>query len=219
MTNKQWLEHAKRYGYPVSVEWQRGNGHGQEGGIISEIMSNGFKFYNDERKHDYAWMVSVEPLEPVVEKAENVYDYIKRRMGHHTIFADYLKAADYCVRATKVAEILNEAQEKYGGIDSIPDNKPNKSSILDEEWEVELSDQEYWIETEDNEIIATIEAIDKPTRAQQLSAAPDAFRTLVDIVGRCVCEEDLRKPGAHAQHISPGGILACIDVLKKAGIA
>ncbi len=82
-------------------------------------------------------------------------------------------------------------------------DKPKKPSILGERWVVESSDDEYWIQTkEDEEIIANITAINKLLRAKQIAALPDLIRAAKEVVDQGFAI-DL-------------GIL--IRVLKKAGI-
>lgn len=86
--------------------------------------------------------------------------------------------------------------------------KPNLT-ILDEKWEVECSDDEYWIQTkEDGEIIATITAINKPLRVKQIAALPDAYRVLKNAVNgydRAKLPED-------------DDMMTFFRVLEKAGI-
>lgn len=73
-----------------------------------------------------------------------------------------------------------EHYRQYSDVVAVEPIVPKAPSILDEEWLVECSDGEFWIQTEANcEIIADIQAINKPMRASQIAAAPDLCRALV----------------------------------------
>lgn len=69
---KDKLEAAMLSKQPVSVEWQHGNGHGVVEGIVYETMLNGFKFKDDDRKHDYMDITSIEPLDEQPDEPEDI---------------------------------------------------------------------------------------------------------------------------------------------------
>lgn len=71
---RQKLEHAVLSKCTVKVTWDWPSGQGEEEGIVYETMLNGFKFKHSDRKHDYAYMVSVEPIDEQPEGPESEPD-------------------------------------------------------------------------------------------------------------------------------------------------
>lgn len=174
MTNKQLLEHALAFGYPVRVTWESG----EEEGTVFHTMLNGFKFNGDDRKHDYVRIVSVEPLEPVVEKPETVYEYIRREFSH---MMECWPVGD------EVDRVLTQAQKKYGVIDSVSDSKPNTSPILDQQWHINPNDDLVY---DDNGYLV------HDAWALEIEALPGAYKALVRL------RDDVSRVPYHARAIA-----------------
>lgn len=201
MNKKQLLEHALEYGYKVRVVCQTAT---YDGFVVKCRDSDGISGFNMSNMTSYVYknynaVISVEPLEAEVEKAENVYEFIRRELEETSIGA---------LSVSSVMHIVDEAQRRFGGIDSVSEGDSGKSSILDEHsvWS-RRDNPRYGVDIidEEDETLATSYTMEM---TKYLLALQDAYRALKDakdIIGReTTCHYDLHQ--------------RICDALKKAGV-
>jgi len=108
MENKKKLEHAKKWGYAVSVYWEKPKPQIAKG-VVSEIMLNGFKLQDNKWKYDYAYIISVEPSEPEVVKP-----------GIPAVMDELAAEYEHVLNEIQTSlAFLKKAQEKFGDVDPI----------------------------------------------------------------------------------------------------
>ncbi len=123
------------------------------------------------------------------------------------------KQAETWIKLMEDCDVLGMVIEKLVAVGAVTraekPEKPKKPSILDQEWEPDVHGDRTFIQNQNNTAIGQCE----PEYAKAISAAPDAFKALKDMVA------DAKQGETHYKCVvSMASLTEAVDALEKAGI-